>query len=190
MASSETSLLNDRSAAKLRVNFGVRVLATVMSNRVQRMRRERRRKKERRGRELEMERDEKSCIETKVGRFRGLGTGMLAFVFPVFEKSGGEGGYVSRDTTRHGLFLRTIARSTIVNWNVIRAARPWISHRYRVLRCPPLIHSVLTSVVLPVSAFVELFRWPIARIFSITILLSFYESPLPPPPLHRAASFG
>lgn len=106
------------------------------------------------------------------------------------EKSGGEGGYVSRDTTRHGLFLRTIARSTIVNWNVIRAARPWISHRYRVLRCPPLIHSVLTSVVLPVSAFVELFRWPIARIFSITILLSFYESPLPPPPLHRAASFG
>lgn len=88
MASSETSLLNDRSAAKLRVNFGVRVLATVMSNRVQRMRRERRRKKERRGRgrELEMERDEKSCIETKVGRFRGLGTWMLAFVFPVFDR--------------------------------------------------------------------------------------------------------
>lgn len=88
MASSETSLLNDRSAAKLRVNFGVRVLATVMSNRVQRMRRERRRKKERRGRgrELEMERDEKSCIETKVGRFRGLGTGMFVFVFRLRSK--------------------------------------------------------------------------------------------------------
>lgn len=56
MASSETSLLNDRSAAKLRVNFGVRVLATVMSNRVQRMRRERERERE--GREVEMERDE------------------------------------------------------------------------------------------------------------------------------------
>lgn len=91
-----------------------------------------------------------------------------------------------RDTFREFIF---IARSTIVNWNVIRAARPWISHRYRVLRCPPLIHSVLTSVVLPVSAFVELFRWPIARIFSITILLSFYES-APSLLMHRAASFG
>lgn len=150
---------------------------------------EREKRGRKRERELEMEAARNRVSKMKVGRFRGL-DGDVRLRFPrsiTHEKSGGG----IRRVPRHGLFLRTIARSTIVNWNVIRAARPWISHRYRVLRCPPLIHSVLTSVVLPVSAFVELFRWPIARIFSITILLSFYESTSPrPPPLHRAASFG
>lgn len=154
-------------------------------------------KEKKRGRERERARNgsgEKSCIEDEGGPISRTGWGCSSS-FSAFDHARK---VRRRDTfrgirrvPRHGLFLRTIARSTIVNWNVIRAARPWISHRYRVLRCPPLIHSVLTSVVLPVSAFVELFRWPIARIFSITILLSFYESTSPrPPPLHRAASFG
>ena len=97
---------------------------------------------------------------------------------PEMKSQNPEPRYVPRERVPRrclGLFLQTITRSTIVNWNVIRAARPWISRRYRVPPLSAIDSSVLTSVVLPVSAlrFVELFRWPIARIFSITILLSF-----------------
>lgn len=107
---------------------------------------------------------------------------MFVFVFPLRSGTKSE----ERDTFRGD--HRPSSRFIFTDYRTLddcklecnsSSARPWISHRYRVLRCPPLIHSVLTSVVLPVSAFVELFRWPIARIFSITILLSFYESASP-----------
>lgn len=140
-----------------------------------------------------MERDEKSCIETKVGRFRGLGTGMLAFVFPVFDRGRkvGRGGRLRFEGYDASRFIFTDYRT--LDDCKLECNSSSASVDLSSVSGPPLsamIHSVLTSVVLPVSAFVELFRWPIARIFSITILLSFYESPLPPPPLHRAASFG